>query len=232
MGNSIGKVYRDVINYEDSSQSIEYGKDNFTEKKKKYRIAVSQDGKFAVTFDTANLLIRILKNTDHPQPKFNKKDVLDSSSQNKSDEPFDNDKTIAYFKIDNDFEFSKLYNPKKTEDSSGNGKTTKHDKSSSEEDEKNDNYKWSFDISNMHKNDNDDSEYFIFVTISRININEDMKQEKRKKMIIKSNDGYLNKIRFKPLFNNNDKSVETIISMKPEFKKKESKKGSLFITLK
>ncbi|GBC18466.2 uncharacterized protein OCT59_015572 [Rhizophagus irregularis] len=211
MGNSIGKVYRDVINYEDSSQSIEYGKDNFTEKKKKYRIAVSQDGKFAVTFDT---------------------DVLDSSSQNKSDEPFDNDKTIAYFKIDNDFEFSKLYNPKKTEDSSGNGKTTKHDKSSSEEDEKNDNYKWSFDISNMHKNDNDDSEYFIFVTISRININEDMKQEKRKKMIIKSNDGYLNKIRFKPLFNNNDKSVETIISMKPEFKKKESKKGSLFITLK
>ncbi|CAB5198108.1 unnamed protein product [Rhizophagus irregularis] len=211
MGDSIGKVYRDVINYEDSSQSIEYGKDNFTEKKKKYRIAVSQDGKFAVTFDT---------------------DVLDSSSQNKSDEPFDNDKTIVCFKIDNDFEISKLYNPKKTEDSSGNGKTTKHDKSSSEEDEKNDNYKWSFDISNMHKNDNDDSEYFIFVTISRININEDMKQEKRKKMIIKSNDGYLNKIRFKPLFNNNDKSVETIISMKPEFKKKESKKGSLFITLK
>ncbi|PKY22733.1 hypothetical protein RhiirB3_386649 [Rhizophagus irregularis] len=185
MGNSIGKVYRDVINYEDSSQSIEYGKDNFTEKKKKYRIAVIQDGKFAVTFDT-----------------------------------------------DNDFEFSKLYNPKKTEDSSGNGKTTKHDKSSSEEDEKNDNYKWSFDISNMHKNDNDDSEYFIFVAISRININEDMKQEKRKKMIIKSNDGYINKIRFKPLFNNNNKSVGTIISMKPEFKKKESKKGSLFITLK
>ncbi|CAB5321103.1 unnamed protein product [Rhizophagus irregularis] len=211
MGNSIGKVYRDVINYEDSSQSIEYGKDNFTEKKKKYRIAVIQDGKFAVTFDT---------------------DVLDSSSQNKSDEPFDNDKTIACFKIDNDFEFSKLYNPKKTEDSSGNGKTTKHDKSSSEEDEKNDNYKWSFDISNMHKNDNDDSEYFIFVAISRININEDMKQEKRKKMIIKSNDGYINKIRFKPLFNNNNKSVGTIISMKPEFKKKESKKGSLFITLK
>lgn len=52
MGDSIGKVYRDVINYEDSSQSIEYGKDNFTEKKKKCRIAVSQDGKFAVTFDT------------------------------------------------------------------------------------------------------------------------------------------------------------------------------------
>ncbi|CAB4389979.1 unnamed protein product [Rhizophagus irregularis] len=209
MGNSIGKVYRDVINYEDSSQSIEYGKDNFTEKKKKYRIAVSQDGKFAVTFDT---------------------DVLDSSSQNKSDEPFDNDKTIACYKIDNDFEFSKLYNPKKTEDSSGNGKTTKHDKSSSEEDEKNDNYKWSFDISNMHKNDNDDSEYFIFVAISRININEDMKQEKRKKMIIKSNDGYINKIRFKPLFNNNNKSVETIISMKPEFKKRNQKKRDHYLS--
>ncbi|PKY60001.1 hypothetical protein RhiirA4_483219 [Rhizophagus irregularis] len=171
----------------------------------------------------ANLLIIILKNTDHPQPKFNKKDVLDSSSQNKSDEPFDNDKTIACFKIDNDFEISKLYNPKKTEDSSCNGKTTKHDKSSPEEDEKNDNYKWSFDISNMHKNDSDGSEYFIFIAISRININEDMKQEKEKKDDNKKRDGYLNKIRFKPLFDNNDKSVETIISMKPEFKKRNQK---------
>ncbi|PKY41680.1 hypothetical protein RhiirA4_416856 [Rhizophagus irregularis] len=158
MGDSMGKVYRDVVNHEYSSQSIECGKDNSSEKKKDYQIAISQDGKFVVTFDTGN------------------------------------DKT-----------------------------TTKHKKSSSGEDEKNDKSKWSLDISNVHKNkkyDSDDSEYFIFVAISRINI--DIKQEKDKKDDKKKRDyenGYLSKMQFKPLFDHNDKSVETIISVKPEFKK-------------
>ncbi|CAG8727868.1 6194_t:CDS:1 [Rhizophagus irregularis] len=34
------------------------------------------------------------------------------------------------------------------------------------------NFRWSFDISNMHKNND---KYFIFVAVSRINIDEDMK---------------------------------------------------------
>ncbi|CAB4463750.1 hypothetical protein RhiirA1_468193 [Rhizophagus irregularis] len=178
MGDSMGKVYRDVVNHEYSSQSIECGKDNSSEKKKDYQIAINQDGKFVVTFDT-----------------------------------------------DNDFEIVKFYNPKKTEDSLGDDKTTTHKKSSSGDDEKNDKSKWSLDISNIHKNkknDSDDSEYFFFVSISRINIDEDMKQEKDKKDDKKKRDyenGYLSKMQFKPLFDHNDKSVETIISVKPEFKK-------------
>ncbi|RGB27730.1 hypothetical protein C1646_819584 [Rhizophagus diaphanus] len=131
MGDSMDKVYRDVVNYEYSSQT--------------------------------NLLIKILENTDHRQPKLKKE--VDSNSQNKSDKPVDSDtinETIAC--------------TDKT--------TTKHKKGSSGDDEKNDKSKWSLDISNIHKNkknDSDDSEYFIFVAISRINIDEDMKQEKDKK---------------------------------------------------
>ncbi|CAB5205687.1 unnamed protein product [Rhizophagus irregularis] len=131
-----------------------------------------------------------------------------------------------YSSQNNDFEIVKFYNPKKTEDSLGDDKTTtKHKKSSSGDDEKNDKSKWSLDISNIHKNkknDSDDSEYFFFVSISRINIDEDMKQEKDKKDDKKKRDyenGYLSKMQFKPLFDHNDKSVETIISVKPEFKK-------------
>ncbi|POG75673.1 hypothetical protein GLOIN_2v1872665 [Rhizophagus irregularis DAOM 181602=DAOM 197198] len=174
MGDSMGKVYRDVVNHEYSSQSIECGKDNSSEKKKDYEIAINQDG---------NLLLHLIR-------------------------------------------IVKFYNPKKTEDSLGDDKTTtKHKKSSSGDDEKNDKSKWSLDISNIHKNkknDSDDSEYFFFVAISRINIDEDMKQEKDKKDDKKKRDyenGYLSKMQFKPLFDHNDKSVETIISVKPEFKK-------------
>ncbi|PKC04042.1 hypothetical protein RhiirA5_422846 [Rhizophagus irregularis] len=174
MGDSMGKVYRDVVNHEYSSQSIECGKDNSSEKKKDYQIAINQDG---------NLLLHLIR-------------------------------------------IVKFYNPKKTEDSLGDDKTTtKHKKSSSGDDEKNDKSKWSLDISNIHKNkknDSDDSEYFFFVSISRINIDEDMKQEKDKKDDKKKRDyenGYLSKMQFKPLFDHNDKSVETIISVKPEFKK-------------
>ncbi|CAG8629689.1 4600_t:CDS:10 [Rhizophagus irregularis] len=170
MGDSMGKVYRDVVNHEYSSQSIECGKDNSSEKKKDYEIAINQDG---------NLLLHLIR-------------------------------------------IVKFYNPKKTEDSLGDDKTTtKHKKSSSGDDEKNDKSKWSLDISNIHKNkknDSDDSEYFFFVAISRINIDEDMKQEKDKKDDKKKRDyenGYLSKMQFKPLFDHNDKSVETIISVRP-----------------
>ncbi|CAB4389911.1 unnamed protein product [Rhizophagus irregularis] len=167
MGDSMGKVYRDVVNHEYSSQSIECGKDNSSEKKKDYQIAINQDG---------NLLLHLIRKE------------VNFSSQNKSDKPVDSDtinETIACFKIDNDFEIIKFYNSKKTEDSLGDDKTTtKHKKSSSGDDEKNDKSKWSLDISNVHKNkknDSDDSEYIFFVAISRINIDEDMKQEKDKK---------------------------------------------------
>jgi hypothetical protein len=49
------KVYHDVVNcfnYQNPIVNVDYGKDNITEKKEDYQIAICQDGKFAVTFDT------------------------------------------------------------------------------------------------------------------------------------------------------------------------------------
>ncbi|GES84544.1 hypothetical protein GLOIN_2v1475226 [Rhizophagus clarus] len=93
-----------------------------TTKKEDYQIAISQDGKFIVTFDTENLRIKILKNTDHRPLTSSKKEVnssnssfmssekkVNSSNENESDEPDYIDKTIAYFKINNDFTINKFY---------------------------------------------------------------------------------------------------------------------------
>ncbi|CAB5362984.1 unnamed protein product [Rhizophagus irregularis] len=85
--------------------------DHSTTTKKKdsiYRIEICQDGKFAVTFDTENLRIKILENTDHRQFIL----YNDSNNKNNKDESDESDeiaKTIAYFKINNDFDIDKFY---------------------------------------------------------------------------------------------------------------------------
>ncbi|RGB41646.1 hypothetical protein C1646_751942 [Rhizophagus diaphanus] len=84
--------------------------DHSTTIKKKdiYRIEICQDGKFAVTFDTENLRIKILENTDHRQFIL----YNDSNNKNNKDESDESDeiaKTIAYFKINNDFDIDKFY---------------------------------------------------------------------------------------------------------------------------
>src|SRR5581483_239594 len=70
-----------------------------------------------------------------------------------------------------------------------NEKSTENMESNS----KDDNFRWSIDISNMHEKNN--NEYFILVAISRINLDEDMKETKGKKNSYTK--GYLNKNRFK-----------------------------------
>ncbi|CAB4474212.1 unnamed protein product [Rhizophagus irregularis] len=162
---------RSVANYfhkHNDEININYEKDDITTNKEVYQIELCLDGKFAATFDTANLRIKILQNTDYRPFIFNKK----KNFRNEFEESVEIDKTIAYFKIKDDFSIDKLYD---------------HDPPLFHGDEKGikqDNFGWSFDISNMHKNN---GKYFIFVAVSRINIEEDMKG-KNKYEDIKGND--------------------------------------------
>ncbi|CAB4389931.1 unnamed protein product [Rhizophagus irregularis] len=162
-----------ITNLFNNKENSSYKSDNTNDdtiKKEDYRIAICQDGKFAVTFDTANLRIKILENTDHRT--FNMKE-----SDNKKSEKSDViDKTIAYFRINDNFTISKFYDknykpPPFNQESKLN--TSDDD---AKEDEKSDTFRWSFDVSNLHKNDD---EYYILVAVSRVNVNEDMKENKR-----------------------------------------------------
>ncbi|CAB5198126.1 unnamed protein product [Rhizophagus irregularis] len=101
-------------------KNINYTNNDITEKKEVYQIEISQNGKFAATFDTANLRIKILQNTDYRPSQFNKKKV---NSNNKNE--FE---TIAHFKIKDDFTIEKFY---KT-DSKDNDHTEKNETKASE----------------------------------------------------------------------------------------------------
>ncbi|PKC54360.1 hypothetical protein RhiirA1_507095 [Rhizophagus irregularis] len=160
-------TFLDYFKDENPTSKVDYGKNVITEKEN-YRIKICQDGKFAATFDTANLRIKILQNTDY-RPFINDKKKNSSSNKDKSDDSVKIDKTIAYFKINFDFIIETFYST----DCSSNSdeKITKEKKSDSKEDKKN--YKWSLDISNMHKKK--DNKYFILFAISRIKVDEDMK---------------------------------------------------------
>ncbi|CAB5360282.1 unnamed protein product [Rhizophagus irregularis] len=183
--------------------------DHSTTTKKKdsiYRIEICQDGKFAVTFDTENLRIKILENTDHRQFIL----YNDSNNKNNKDESDESDeiaKTIAYFKINNDFDIDKFYDidytPPPFVESlySSNSKDDEYidytpppfvgslDSSNSKDDDKDNTsppsvgslekeFRWSFDISNMYKKSDDkDFKYFVLVAVSRIKVDEDMKGE-------------------------------------------------------
>ncbi|PKY38934.1 hypothetical protein RhiirA4_439703 [Rhizophagus irregularis] len=132
-----------------------------TTKKEDYQIEICQDGKFAVTFDTGNLRIKILENTDHRQ--FDDKNKDESNETDESDEIV---KTIAYFKINDDFDIDKFYDIDYTPPPF----VEPLDSSNSKDDDK---FRWSFDISNMYKKS--DNKYFVLVAVSRINVVEDMK---------------------------------------------------------
>ncbi|CAB5389562.1 unnamed protein product [Rhizophagus irregularis] len=155
-----------------------------------YQIAICQDGKFAVTFDTANLRIKILQNRDYRPPKFGKSKRYgpddDSNGSSEIDIPSTNE-TVADFQINDDFTIKVFYKSNKssffnqTQNKQCNPKNNtdeESEESSSNEDKKGEPSKWSFDISNMHKTD---GKSFILVAISRINVDEDMKGTKEKK---------------------------------------------------
>ncbi|GES84536.1 hypothetical protein GLOIN_2v1769895 [Rhizophagus clarus] len=157
--------YKNIIKHKKCKNEEVYCniKEDTTEKKEDYKIGISQDGKFALVVDTANLRIKILANPDYRE--------FGSSNQKGSD---DIDKTIAYFKIKDGFSIDKFYS---TDYKPSSFQDELQDK---EDNGKNSNYKWCFDISNMHKeNDNKCNKYFILVAISRINVDEDMKRNER-----------------------------------------------------
>ncbi|RGB26316.1 hypothetical protein C1646_770595, partial [Rhizophagus diaphanus] len=152
-----------------SDENVEI-KDDITEKNEKgdYQIAICQDGKFAVIFDTANPRIKILQNIDYRPPKFGKSKrygiYKPSISTNETNE------NIADFKVDDDFAIKNFYKGDKP--SFHNEVIEEINSNEDNGDEKIEPFKWSFDISNMHKKD---GKSFILVAISRINVDEDMK---------------------------------------------------------
>ncbi|RGB23907.1 hypothetical protein C1646_805620 [Rhizophagus diaphanus] len=93
--------------------------------------------------------------------KFEKSDVID--------------KTIAYFRINDNFIISKFYDKNYKPPSFNQVSKLNTSDDDAKEDEKGDVFRWSFDVSNLHKNDD---EYYILVAVSRVNVNEDMKENK------------------------------------------------------
>ncbi|PKY56044.1 hypothetical protein RhiirA4_448599 [Rhizophagus irregularis] len=175
-------IFKYVVNYfkygeKNSDINVNYT-NNITGKKEVYRIEISQNGKFAATFDTANLRIKILQ-------KNNKNEF----------------ETIAHFKIKDDFTIEKFY------------KTDSQDNDYTETTANNDDqFRWSFDISNMHKNDD---KYIVLVAISHTKVDEDMKETKKEKDDKKSDyiRGYLRKIKYKPIDELPSENKNTTINM-------------------
>ncbi|PKY48925.1 hypothetical protein RhiirA4_526366 [Rhizophagus irregularis] len=98
-------------------------------------------------------------------------------SDNKKSEKSDViDKTIAYFRINDNFTISKFYDKNHKPPSFNQESKLNTSDDDAKEDEKSDAFRWSFDVSNLHKNDD---EYYILVAVSRVNVNEDMKENKR-----------------------------------------------------
>uniref|UniRef100_U9V7Y3 Uncharacterized protein n=1 Tax=Rhizophagus irregularis (strain DAOM 181602 / DAOM 197198 / MUCL 43194) TaxID=747089 RepID=U9V7Y3_RHIID len=123
-----------------------------------YQIAISLDGRFVVTFDTVNLLIKVLKNTDYRPFVISKDNENETSSEDKPNVSNEITEKIACFKINNNLTIDQLY-----ESESDSKIETKINTSSID---KNDIYKWSIDLSNLQKYPS--GEYFIFIAVSRI----------------------------------------------------------------
>ncbi|RGB23884.1 hypothetical protein C1646_805703 [Rhizophagus diaphanus] len=172
-------TFKDVLSFIKSEKKYEIEKvkyeieDDVTGKEGDYQIAICQDGKFVVTFNTANLRVKLLENTDHREFVFRNGDVRNNKKES-SDGPDTIDKTIAYFKIKDDLTIDKFYKTDRDKFYSiKEDELQISENNSSKKDEKNEMFKWSFDISNMYEENN--NECFIFVTISRINVDKDMK---------------------------------------------------------
>ncbi|PKK73779.1 hypothetical protein RhiirC2_709382 [Rhizophagus irregularis] len=168
-------TFKDVLSFIKSEKKYEIEKvkyeieDDVTEKD--YQIAICQDGKFVVTFNTANLRVKLLENTDYREFVFRNRDVCNNKKESSDRDTID--KTIAYFKIKDDLTIDKFYH-------------TDHDKSYSIKEiqevsensslKKDETFKWSFDISNMYEENNENNnECFIFVAITCINVDKDKK---------------------------------------------------------
>ncbi|GES84563.1 hypothetical protein GLOIN_2v1475234 [Rhizophagus clarus] len=139
-----------------------------------YHIAICQDGKFVATLSTANLQIKILENTD---------------LRYINDDRNENDKMIVTFKINNDFTISKEHENINIDVVTKNGNEG-DDEDKETASSKDENFRWSIDISNICTKDTKESgwwsmipnqslenksENYIFVAVSRM-VDEDMKK--------------------------------------------------------
>ncbi|RIA86143.1 hypothetical protein C1645_829709 [Glomus cerebriforme] len=233
-------------NKSEDSSSNDLVFEDTTNKKEDYQIAICQNGKFAVTFDTANLRIKILKNTDYRQfeEEKNKKKV----NSNESDEI---NKTIAYFKINDDFSIEGFYKKDylplpfnetqrqklaqedviNIDDNNGDNSSSGKAKDEGNTLNKDKKFRWSFDISNMqHENEN---KYFIFVAISHIDVDKNMKGNKKqnkndKKLLKKFKKEYetIAKVRYHEKKINVKENICVAINM-PEFKLDKPEKGTV-----
>ncbi|GES84549.1 hypothetical protein GLOIN_2v1769896 [Rhizophagus clarus] len=156
-----------------SNKKVSYGIDD-TIYEEDYNIAISQNGRFAVIFDSANLRIKVIENTDHRPFIYNKKKI-DSRNMNESNGSDKFNEVITYFKIQNDFTIDKFYHndlmpaPFNKEVDINVGGSLRNDiEMEGKENFKNDDkFKWSYDISNMH---NKNGKRYIFVAVSRIEV--------------------------------------------------------------
>ncbi|GBB91276.1 hypothetical protein RclHR1_18460001 [Rhizophagus clarus] len=126
-------------------------------------IAICQDGKFVATFDTANLRIKISKNTD-----------LRPRKNDDHNEPYKFNETV--FEINNDFTTCKFFNESNNQeekiDIDEYGDNNSSNNNGNEEIKLSD--RWSIDISNVCSENN--NKYFIYIALSNIN-DEDMKKK-------------------------------------------------------
>ncbi|CAB4463603.1 unnamed protein product [Rhizophagus irregularis] len=153
------------FSFKDDTNNMLSAEKDILFKSEQYQIAICQNGKFAVTFDTENLRIRVLENTDHRQFKLSEEKTNSEHNSNiQNDEEIT--KTITYFKIKENLEIDKLYNifPNRKNNSNVDGNI---------DGDTDDRYKWSLDISNVQNYQ--DKKYSIFIAVSRIDVNEDMK---------------------------------------------------------
>ncbi|RGB23908.1 hypothetical protein C1646_773828 [Rhizophagus diaphanus] len=171
----INKFIRSVNNRQYSSKNSLVCDNDITNKKEVYQIAISKNGNFVATFDSANLRIKILENTDCRPYKNGKKKDMELNNDNNSDKI---EKTIVHFKLKTDLTIDKFY-------SEGFIPPLFNGSSSNDDDKKS---RWSFDISNVCMNEN---KHFIYVAISCI-VDDDMrrtidgKEKKKGKTVIYS----------------------------------------------
>ncbi|GBC10383.1 hypothetical protein RclHR1_09590006 [Rhizophagus clarus] len=148
-----------------SKSSFQHGEHD--SEKKNFQIKISQDGEFAMTFDTENLRVKIYRNTDYRQ--FTNSKYSNKTFNNNHDNDII-DKVIADFAISNNLNTIKIYYDTNNEESQKSNQ--------SGYDESNQNkYRWSFDISSLQTSHN--NENFIFAALSYIDLLNDMKGEDR-----------------------------------------------------
>ncbi|CAB5382397.1 unnamed protein product [Rhizophagus irregularis] len=153
---------------DDQSDMLSSAKNDPLSKKERYQIEICQDGKLAVTFDTANLRIRVLDNTDHRQFGLSKKTTTSEHNTNNQNDQGEEEitKTIAYFKINENLDIAKFYDQYDT-------LCTNRETGIDVNDDTDKRYRWGLDISNIQNYYQD--KYFIFIAVSRIDVSEDMK---------------------------------------------------------